>query len=120
VTLSVSWLFFTMHQELLRLSQRLRLFFGSWTETLSTISSRRLLRTPLFRSLSLYSKKREKYEDFLKSVKLLGSMDHYERSKLADALKEEKFMPGDYVIKEVRSNASYRFLIRVKSERSSI
>jgi cAMP-dependent protein kinase regulator len=27
-------------------------------------------------------------------------MDHYERSKLADALKEEKFNPGEYVIKE--------------------
>ena len=28
-------------------------------------------------------------------------MDHYERSKLADAVKEEKYNPNDYVIKEV-------------------
>ncbi len=28
-------------------------------------------------------------------------MDHYERSKLADALKEETFNAGDYVIKQV-------------------
>ena len=28
-------------------------------------------------------------------------MDHYERSKLADAIKEEKYKPNDYVIKEV-------------------
>lgn len=30
-------------------------------------------------------------------------MDHYERSKLADAIKEEKFKPEEYVIKEVSS-----------------
>jgi hypothetical protein len=28
------------------------------------------------------------YEDFLKSVELLKSMDHYERSKLANVIKE--------------------------------
>ena len=27
-------------------------------------------------------------------------MDHYERSKLADAIKEEKFKPEDYIIRE--------------------
>jgi cAMP-dependent protein kinase regulator len=48
-----------------------------------------------------YSRKREKYEDFLKSVKVLQNMDHYERSKLADAIKEERYNPNDYVIKEV-------------------
>jgi cAMP-dependent protein kinase regulator len=39
------------------------------------------------------SKKREKYENFLQEVKLLQSMDSYERSKLADAFKEEHFHP---------------------------
>ena len=48
------------------------------------------------------SRKREKYEDFLKSVSILSQMDHYERAKLSDAIKEEKFNPGDYVIKEVK------------------
>lgn len=52
-------------------------------------------------TLTISSRKREKYEDFLKSVKLLQNMDHYERSKLADAIKEEKYNPKDYVIKEV-------------------
>ena len=47
------------------------------------------------------ARKREKYEEFLKSVPLLSSMDHYERSKLADAIKEEKFNPEDFIIKEV-------------------
>jgi len=46
------------------------------------------------------ARKREKYEDFLKSVTVLQNMDHYERSKLADALKEQKFNPGDTIIKE--------------------
>lgn len=49
----------------------------------------------------VHRRKREKYEDFLKSVKLLQNMDHYERSKLADAIKEEKFNENDFIIKEV-------------------
>jgi hypothetical protein len=34
-------------------------------------------------------------------VKLLQNMDHYERSKLADAIKEEKFNENDFIIREV-------------------
>ena len=48
----------------------------------------------------LFSRKREKYEDFLKSVELLNAMDHYERSKLADAIKEHSFKAGDVIIRE--------------------
>ncbi len=48
------------------------------------------------------ARKREKYEEFLKSVPVLSSMDHYERSKLADAIKEEKFEAEDCIIKEVK------------------
>jgi cAMP-dependent protein kinase regulator len=47
-------------------------------------------------------RKREKYEDFLRGVKLLQNMDHYERSKLADAIKDETYNAGDQVITEVR------------------
>ncbi len=46
------------------------------------------------------AKKREKYESFLNSVKILSSMDPYERGKLGDALREEKFKKGNMVIKE--------------------
>lgn len=46
------------------------------------------------------SKKREKYEEFMKKVKILSNMDEYERQKLSDALKEEWHEAGDYVIKE--------------------
>ena len=45
------------------------------------------------------TRKREQYEDFLKSVELLSSMDHYERSKLADALKKANFKAGETIIK---------------------
>ena len=34
------------------------------------------------------SNKRARYEDFLSSVPILQSIDHYERSKIADAIKE--------------------------------
>ena len=44
--------------------------------------------------------KREKFEEFLQKVKILESMDSYERSKLADAVKEEHYNEDDIVIKE--------------------
>lgn len=45
-------------------------------------------------------KKREKYENFLQTVSILQSMDSYERSKLGDAVREEKFSSGDYIIRQ--------------------
>jgi len=44
------------------------------------------------------AQKREKYEDFLAKVKILSSMEPYERSKLGDAIKEEVFEAGEFVI----------------------
>ena len=44
--------------------------------------------------------KRTRYEEFLQNVRLLATMDIYERSKLADALKEETYDPEDFIIKE--------------------
>lgn len=46
------------------------------------------------------ARKRDKYEQFLSSVKILSSMDPYERSKIADALKEERYHLNDFVIRE--------------------
>lgn len=43
-------------------------------------------------------KKRDKYEDFLATVPILQSMDNYERSKIADSIKEHDFAKGDKVI----------------------
>lgn len=45
-------------------------------------------------------KKRARYDAFLSKVPLLTSMDAYERSQLADALKVEIFGSGDVVTKE--------------------
>ena len=43
-------------------------------------------------------RRREKFEAFLKSVKVMARMDAYERSKVADALQEEMFQSGEIVI----------------------
>ena len=45
-------------------------------------------------------KKREKYEQILKKVKILNSVSAYERSQIADAIKEENFSSGERVIKQ--------------------
>lgn len=57
------------------------------------------------------ARKREKYEDFLKSVELLSSMDHYERSKLADAIKEANFSAGDYVIRQGEEGTKFFVIV---------
>lgn len=49
-------------------------------------------------------KKREKYEEFLKKVDLLQSMDPYERVKIGDAVKTEIFKKGDFIVKQVKEN----------------
>jgi cAMP-dependent protein kinase regulator len=43
-------------------------------------------------------KKREKYDDFLENVEILKNMEKYERTKLADAFKEEWFEEGHQII----------------------
>lgn len=45
-------------------------------------------------------KRRERYEETLKKVDILASMDPYERTHLCDGLKELRVKPGDVVIKE--------------------
>jgi len=45
-------------------------------------------------------KKRQQYEDFLQTVPILQNMDHYERSKLADAVKEKKVQAGEKIINQ--------------------
>ncbi|CAJ1433099.1 unnamed protein product [Effrenium voratum] len=45
-------------------------------------------------------KKRQRYDNFLAKVPLLSSMDAYERSQLADAVKVEHFQEGDKIIIE--------------------
>ena len=57
------------------------------------------------------SKKHDMYEDFLKEVKVLGSMDHYERSKLATVIKEQKFKPGEAIIRQGEAGDTFYLII---------
>ena len=45
-------------------------------------------------------KKREKYENFLKNVEILSTIEPYELMQISDALKTASFKKGDYIIKE--------------------
>lgn len=45
-------------------------------------------------------KRRNRYDDFLKSVPILSSVGAYERSQVADALKPETFSKGEVVVKQ--------------------
>ena len=53
------------------------------------------------------AKKREKYDNFLQTVEILKTMDPYERSKLGDAVIEQKFKKGDYVITEGEAGTTF-------------
>ncbi|ODQ67544.1 camp-dependent protein kinase regulatory subunit [Nadsonia fulvescens var. elongata DSM 6958] len=46
------------------------------------------------------SKKRSMYEQFLKEVPILRSLNNYERCKLADALNSETYEPNQVIIRE--------------------
>ena len=58
-------------------------------------------------------KKREKYDTFLKSVEIFSTMDPYERSQIADALKPLKFKKGDYIVKQVILNNMKFFTLEI-------
>merc|ERR1719446_2021134 len=52
-------------------------------------------------------KKRQRYDTFLAKVPLLTSMDAYERSQLADALKPEMFTDGCAIVKQGEDGNSF-------------
>jgi hypothetical protein len=56
------------------------------------------------------SKKREKYESFLKNVEILSTIDRYELSQVADALCPVSFKQGDYIIKQVNGLVNCRMI----------
>merc|ERR550539_1403340 len=45
-------------------------------------------------------KRRNKYDTFLKNVALISSIEAYERSQIADALKPESFKKGEVIVKQ--------------------
>lgn len=56
-------------------------------------------------------KKREKYDEFLEKVEILKCMEKYERSKIADAFKEQWFNEGDFIIKQGDKDGNEFFMI---------
>jgi len=48
-----------------------------------------------------HRKKREKYEEFLKSVKIFATIELYELTKVMDAVKPLEFTEGAQIIQEV-------------------
>ena len=60
-------------------------------------------------------KNREMYEDFLKSVELLKSMDYYERVSLSDALKKIKYKKDEFIIKEGDPGDCFYFVLEGKA-----
>jgi cAMP-dependent protein kinase regulator len=46
------------------------------------------------------AKKRERYEEFLKGIPLLESMEQYERNQIADALKQETYDAGQTIVRQ--------------------
>ena len=61
-------------------------------------------------------RKRAKYEEFLATVPILKNMDHYERSKLADAIKETAFNQGEKLIVQGDTENCSCFYILVEGE----
>ena len=55
-------------------------------------------------------KRRELYENFLKKVEILAELEAYERAKLCDCLKTERFSKGDYIIHEGEIGDKFYFV----------
>merc|ERR1712194_729593 len=60
---------------------------------------------------------RSRYDTFLSKVPLLASMDSYERSQLADALRSETFAAGQTIVSQ--GEAGHKFYIIEEGEASA-
>lgn len=56
-------------------------------------------------------RKKEKYEDFLKQVELLKTMEDYERSQISEAFKDVNFEQGQTIIQEGDEGRELYFLV---------
>lgn len=56
-------------------------------------------------------RKREKYDTFLKQIKLLETMDDYERSQISEAFQDAKYEANDTIIKEGEDGREMFFLL---------
>lgn len=60
-------------------------------------------------------KRREKYEEILRKVKVLESIDTAERHKLIDSISEVKFKAGEYIIKQGELGSKFYFIMEGKA-----
>ena len=60
-------------------------------------------------------KRREKYEDILRKVKVLDSLDSAERHKLIDSISEVKFKSGEYIIRQGELGNKFYFIMDGKA-----
>jgi len=60
--------------------------------------------------------KREKYDDFLEKVEILKCMERYERTKLADCLKEEWFEKGEHIIRQGDKDENSSFYMIIEGD----
>lgn len=65
-------------------------------------------------------KRREKYEDILKKVKVLDSLDNNERNKLIDAISEIKFDKGSHIIKQGEVGNRFYFIMEGKAQAKKV
>ena len=65
-------------------------------------------------------KRREKYEDILRKVKVLDSIDKVERDKLIDSIAEVKFKANDYIIKQGEHGNKFYFIMEGKARAEKV
>lgn len=56
-------------------------------------------------------KRREKYEEILKLVRILDSLDNNERMKLIDSISEMRFKQGEYIIRQGEPGNNFFFIM---------
>lgn len=61
-------------------------------------------------------KKREKYDNFLKTIDILKDLDPYERTKLGDVLKTEIYKKGDNIICEGEEGDKFYLIMQGEAE----
>ena len=57
-------------------------------------------------------RRRERYEEFLTSVELLQGMEPYERICLADAIIEQSFKAGEYIVRQGEEGKRFYFILK--------
>ena len=56
-------------------------------------------------------KRRQKYLNFISKVKLFQTLDDYEKMKICDAVVQENYFKGDYIVRQGQSGQTMYFLM---------